>query len=562
MPPWLCFYLAALLLVVLPKRLQGWLLVATPLLSAALFLGGVGAEGLRLQIAGLTLELCQVDALSRPFLLIFHFAALLGGVFALHLRDRLQHCAALCYMGSALGAVLAGDWITLLLFWEGMAFTSALLVWAGGDGKQLRTALRYLVLQILSGQLLLAGVVLLIQQGAGGPLGPPPPGSAAYWLLLCAIGVKCAFPPTHNWLTDAYPAASPTGTVFLSAFTTKVAVYALARCFVGEELLIYMGALMACFPIFYAVIENDLRRVLCYSMINQLGFMVCGLGVGTALAVNGALAHACNDIVFKSLLFMSMGAVLHVTGRSEGSKLGGLYRKMPRTAALCIIGAASISAFPLFSGFVSKALIMSALLEEGHHAVWLIMLFASAGVFHHAGIKIPYFAFFAHDAGIQAREAPGNMLFAMSLAAIFCIFIGCFPELLYAQLPNKLSYSPYDAGHVLAQLQLLCFSALAFIALNLIHRYPPELPAVNLDGEWLYRRLGPTTWRSLVNALQRVSQSWQEHQQKLLPFLQRAGDHILERPGLGHAADSTLLVSCLLTLLALLLLYGFFLPVR
>ncbi len=557
MPPWLCFYGAALLLAVAPKRLQGTILVATPLLSAALFLTGTYAEGMTLQIAGRSLVLCQVDALSKPFLLIFHFAALLGAVFALHLRDRLQHGAALFYIGSALGALLAGDLISLLLFWELMAFSSAILVWAGRGKQNLRTALRYLVLQLISGQLLLAGTVLLIQQGTGTGLNPPPPDSPAYWLLLAAFGLKCAFPPTHNWLTEAYPSATPTGTVFLSAFTTKVAVYALARFFTGEELLIYIGALMACFPIFYAVIENDLRRVLCYSMINQLGFMVCGLGVGTALAVNGAVAHACNDIVFKSLLFMSMGAVLHVTGIIEGSRLGGLYRKMPRTAALCIIGAASISAFPLFSGFVSKSLIMSALLMEGHHTIWLVMLFASAGVFHHAGIKIPYFAFFAHDAGLKAHEAPRNMLIAMTLAAAFCILIGCFPSLLYAQLPHEFSYSAYDAGHVLAQLQLLCFSALAFIWLNLSGRYPPELPSVNLDMEWFYRSLGANTWRRACTTAARMAHIWNTRCNHFKPLLREAEQSLLERPGLSQAANSGLLVYCLLTLLTLLLLYGY-----
>ena len=211
---------------------------------------------------------------------------------------------------------------------------------------------------------------------------------------------------------DAYPEATPTGTVFLAAFTTKVAVYALARAFPGTELLIYIGAVMTCFPIFYAVIENDLRRVLAYSTINQLGFMVCGIGLGSALAINGAVAHAFNDVIFKGLLFMSMGAVLHVTGRIKASDLGGLYKTMPITTVLCIIGAASISAVPLFSAFVSKALILAAALEEGHPLVWLALLFASAGVLEHAGIKIPFFAFFAHDSGVRAREPPINMLMA------------------------------------------------------------------------------------------------------------------------------------------------------
>jgi multicomponent Na+:H+ antiporter subunit D len=255
-------------------------------------------------------------------------------------------------------------------------------------------------------------------------------------------------------------------------------------------MLIWVGATMAAFPIFYAVIENDLRRVLTYSMNNQLGFMVVGIGIGTELALNGAVAHAFADILFKALLFMSMGAVLLRTGTVMGSQLGGLYKSMPWTTGFCIVGAASISAFPLFSGFVTKSMVMAAALSEGHELVWLVLLFASAGVFHHAGIKIPYFAFFGHDSGIRCSEAPRNMLVAMALAAGLCIGIGCFPGVLYSLLPYAATYQPYTAGHVLSQLQLLVFSALAFAVLMRTGIYPPELRSVNLDFDWFYRVAG------------------------------------------------------------------------
>jgi len=277
---------------------------------------------------------------------------------------------------------------------------------------------------------------------------------------------------------------------------------------------------MTCFPIFYAVIENDLRRVLAYSMINQVGFMVCGVGIGTALALNGAVAHAFNDVIFKGLLFMTMGAVLYRVGNINGSDLGGLYKTMPKTAMLCIVGASSISAFPLFSGFVSKSMVMSAMLEEGYNYLWLMLLFASAGVFHHAGIKIPYFAFFHHDSGIRTQEAPANMLLAMTIAAILCVFIGTQPQYLYALLPWHVEYWPYDMTHILAQLQLLFFSALAFVWLNKQGLYPPELHSVNIDTEWLYRKLLPATGRVSFSILQSFNravvrialQVWQKFQ--------------------------------------------------
>ncbi len=494
-PPWVWFFAFAAILPLLRTRGQQLLLLAAPALGAwSLYQAGLGTH-LNVELFGLQLELYRLDELSRLFAILFHLAALIGVVYSLHVRDSVQHSAALIYVGSAIGAVCAGDLMTLFLFWEGMAFSSTFLVWARRNRSSFHSGLRYLAIQVLSGTLLLVGLLWHQQDTGSLEFGFIGLQGAASWLIFLAFGIKCAFPLLHNWLTDAYAEATPTGTVFLCAFTTKVAIYALARGFPGVDLLIYIGALMTCFPIFYAVIENDLRRVLGYSMINQLGFMVCGIGVGTELAINGAVAHAFNDVLFKGLLFMSMGAVLHVTGRIRGSELGGLYKTMPITTGFCLVGAASISAFPLFCGFVSKAMIISAVLKEGHVWIWPALLFASAGVFHHAGIKIPYFAFFAHDSGLRATEPPLNMLCAMGVAALLCVLIGCFPGWLYALLPFSTDYIPYDFTHVLSQLQLLFFSALAFLWLRLSGLYPPELPSVNLDAEWLYRRLLPSTWR-------------------------------------------------------------------
>jgi multicomponent Na+:H+ antiporter subunit D len=310
-----------------------------------------------------------------------------------------------------------------------------------------------------------------------------------------------------------------TGTVLLSSFTTKVAVYALARGFAGTEILVPIGAAMTAFPIFYAVIENDLRRVLAYSLNNQLGFMVVGIGIGTELAVNGAVAHAFADILFKGLLFMSMGAVLFRVGTVKGSELGGLYKSMPWTTGFCLVGAASISAFPLFSGFVTKSMVITAAMEGGYFWTWLVLLFASAGVFHHAGIKIPYFAFFAHDSGKRCEEAPNNMLVAMAIAAACCIGIGSLPWLFYQLLPFKVEYMPYSADHVVGQIQLLFLSALAFTLLMRTGIYPPELRSTNLDFDWIYRRPGRVIalgtgrvanalWNSCVSALIQRSHSF------------------------------------------------------
>ena len=491
LPPFVIFYGAAIMVALLPHRLGQVILLATPLAGGLVLLGMTADAALQWNIMNLVLEPLRVDRLSLLFGYLFHIAAFLGVVFSLHLRDRLQSSASLLYAGSALGAVFAGDLLTLFFFWEILALTSAFLIFARKTERARRAGIRYLFIQVVSGGLLLAGTLMLYRESGSLAFNHIGLGTFASGLIFLAFGIKCAFPLLHNWLTDAYPEATVTGTVFLSAFTTKVAVYALARGFAGTEALVYIGAVMTCFPIFYAVIENDLRRVLAYSMINQIGFMVVGVGLGTALAVNGAIAHAFNEVIFKGLLMMSMGAVLYRTGKMNGSDLGGLYKSMPITTTLCIVGAASISAFPLFSGFVSKSMVMVAVLDEGHPVVWLALLFASAGVFHHAGIKIPFFAFFAHDSGIRTPEPPLNMLIAMSIAAILCVFIGSYPWLLYSLLPFEVNYVPFDRSHVLAQFQLLVFSAAAFAWLKISGIYPPELHATNIDVEWFYRRLAP-----------------------------------------------------------------------
>ncbi len=501
LPPFLIFYLAAFAVALTRGLPRGAIMVATPLLGALnLYLMPEGA-GLPVSLMGMELELLRIDRMSTLFGYLFHTAALIGIVYALHVRDTLEQSCTMLYVGSALGAVFAGDLLSFFLFWEAMAISSVFLVWARRTPEAYAAGVRYLVIQVISGLLLLVG--LMFHFRATGSLAFEFIGTAqAYgWLILLALGLKAAFPFLHSWLIDAYPESTPTGTVFLSAFTTKVAIYALARGFPGTDLLVYVGATMACFPIFFAVVENDLRRVLAYSLVNQLGFMVVGVGIGSALAINGAVAHAFTDVIFKGLLFMSMGAVLHMTGKVNGSELGGLYKTMPKTTILCIVGAASISAFPLFSGFVSKSMIMSAALKEHYYGVWLILLFASAGVFHHAGIKIPYFAFFAHDSGIRVSDPPPNMLLAMTFAALLCVGIGVFPGFLYQALPFDVAYTPYDVTHVLTQLQLLLFSALAFVWLNKRGIYPPELNAVHLDLDWTYRRLLPGLARPIFAAV-------------------------------------------------------------
>ncbi len=492
MPTALIFFGAAILIMLLRSQMfRAIILLLTPILGLLqIYQLGLG-EFYSTSLFEINMELMRVDKLSRVFGVIFCIAAFLGNLYAWHVRDTVQQIATLLYTGSAIGAVFAGDFLSLFIYWEGTAIASVFLIWARRTEASYHTGMRYLMVQIGSGVILLAGLALRYHENGSLEFGPIELNTLSSWLIFLAFGIKCAFPLLHNWLQDSYPAGTVTGTVILSSFTTKLAVYALARSFAGTEILIYIGAAMTVFPIFFAEIENDLRRVLAYSLNNQLGFMVVGIGVGTELALNGTASHAFAHILYKSLLFMSVGAVLFRTGTSKASELGGLYRTMPLTALFCLIGAASISAFPLFSGFVTKSLILDATASEHYPFIWCVLVFASAGVLSHSGIKVPYFTFFAHDSGLRPREAPLNMLLAMSGTAFLCVFLGVFPGYLYSLLPFEVNYAPYTVSHVLSQLQLLCFALLAFTLIMKIGLHPPEIRAINLDTDWLYRKFLP-----------------------------------------------------------------------
>lgn len=496
LPPGLVMLLGGAFVPLLGERWRsaGVLLLAS--LSLVIFCLTPGGTYGQFPFLGVAVTAVRIDPLSNLFGLVFHFAAILAAIFAWHLRDWRQQTAGTIYAGAAIAACFAGDLLTLFVYWELTAIASVFLVWAGGTRQAYRSGMRYLIVQVGSGVLLLSGVVIQYVETQTLDFVSMTPASGVFslgpLLILIAIGIKAAFPLLHNWLQDSYPQSTPSGTVYLSAFTTKLAIYALARGFPGTEALIWIGCAMTLFPIIFAVIENDLRRVLAYSLNNQLGFMVVGIGIGSQLAINGAVAHAFCHIIYKSLLLMSMGAVLYRVGTVKATELGGLYRSMPWTTGCCLIGAGAISGFPLLSGFISKSMILSAAGEAGLFWVWIILLVASAGVMEHSGIKIPFFAFFAHDSGKRPPEAPLHMLVAMVIAAGLCVLLGIAYPLLYRGLPHQATYQPYTVAHVITQLQLLMFAALAFVFLMKTKRYPAEQRAINLDTDWIYRQALPT----------------------------------------------------------------------
>ena len=563
--PGLWVILAGLICGVMPaSSLRKGLAILAPIFAAVMIFNiydNTEVIAGQFDVGGITLTTLRIDNLSVVWGYLFCLAGFINAVYALHEKSWITDSSALVYTGAAIAGVLSGDMLSLFVFWELTAISSVFLIWQGGD-KAYHAGIRYLVIQVFSGVLLLAGAVMYAGANGGdfifGYIGINAPGA---WLLLIGMGIKAGFPMLHMWMQDAYPKASITGTVILSAFTTKFAIYALARAFPGTDLLIWIGCIMTCFPVFFAVIENDLRRVLAYSLNNQLGFMVAGIGIGTTMAINGVVGQVFVHVIFKSLLFMSIGAVMYRTGTAKASELGGLFRSMPYTTILCLIGAGSIAAFPLLAAFVTKAMILSAALEEHLWIPFAMMLFASAGVMEHSGIKVPYFTFFAHDSGRWVKEAPWNMLVAMSLAALLCIVLA-WPwsgyELLYSIMPYTTNYKPYTWDHVVFQLQLLFAAIFAFNLLKRYKLYPAERRAEIVDADILYRRIGKNVavWADAVWT--RLSASMSAWRARGMKHIGRHLYHVFSPAGtLSQAAPSGLPAVLTATVLIFVLILAY-----
>lgn len=486
--PGLVLIAGALLLSVLRGTVRQVGIVLLPVLVLALIWQVPDGPSWQMHFLDLALTPLEGGKLSRLFATIFALMAGAGGLFALGQHSKLEVPAAFLYAGAAIGVVFAGDLLTVFVFWELMAIGSTLVLWSQPGRLAYAAARRYLMVHLLGGVVLFAGVTGHIVQTGSVAFTLMQADSVAHWLILIGFLVNAGAPPLSAWLPDAYPEASWSGTVFLSAFTTKTAVYVLIRGFAGTEILIWLGLFMVFYGIVYALLENDMRRILAYSIVNQVGFMVAGIGIGTEMSINGAAAHAFTHIIYKGLLLMSAGSVLLMTGRRKCSDLGGLFHTMPLTSMCGIIGAMSISAFPLTSGFVSKSMISQAA-ADGHMLwVWLLLTAASAGVFLHAGIKFPWFVFFQKDSGLRPAEPPASMRWAMVFFSALCIGIGVWPQPLYDLLPYPTAYQAYSWGHVLSQLQLLLFSGLAFFVML---PFLKRTLTITLDWDWLWRWLLP-----------------------------------------------------------------------
>ena len=555
-PPGLILIFGALSLPFLGPRIRSVVTLALPLATLWLVWNLPNGTSANVHMFDYELMLVQSDALGRLFAIIFSLMAFAGGLFALRQKNLVEIVSALVYAGSAIGVVLAGDLIALFVFWEIMALASSIVIIADGGARLIRVTKRYFIVHILGGSLLMTGIVMHAASTGSIALTGIDPGTMGGTLILAGVLLNAAGPPLSAWLPDAYPEASYSGTVFLSAFTTKAAVYVLIRSFPGTEALIWIGLFMIFYGIIYALLENDMRRILAYSIVNQVGFMIVGVGIGTEMALNGASAHAFAHIIYKALLMMSAGAVLYQTGKRKCTDLGGLFQSMPITTLCGIVGALSISSFPWTSGFVSKSMISQSAGDANLAITWFLLLAASAGVFLHAGIKFPWFVFFQKDSGMRPPDPPWHMRLAMIFFAMLCIGIGIWPDSLYALLPYAVDYVPYTSEHVVHMLQLLLFSGLAFFLMLPLMR---RTLTITIDVDWFYRRLGPRALETVIakNAgarnlflsvvLSKLNQIWR------LPYQIFGSANVLMRNSIGN------MLLMVLMALSIVLILGFFL---
>ncbi|MDH3348934.1 MAG: Na(+)/H(+) antiporter subunit D [Desulfobulbaceae bacterium] len=492
--PVLILIIGALILPFVRGPLRKIYLMAVPILTlfSVLSLNSLTGEFGLYNFMDWQLMFARVDKLSAVFGFIMALMCVIGTLYGNHVDRAGEHMAAWIYVAGSLGTIYCGDYLSLFFFWEMMAFASTFLIWFRRGKRSLAVGYRYLLIHTLGGVILLAGIMLRWQATGDMSfiaLDVDHPQLYTY-LIMIGFALNAAVVPLHAWLPDAYGEASFNGAVFMCAFTTKTAVYTLARSCSGFDILIVLGVIMAIYGVIYAIMENDIRKLLAWSIISQVGYMVAGVGIGTEMAINGACAHAVAHILYKGLLFMGTGAILYQTGKTKFTELGGLYSKMPATMIFTVVGCLSISALPFFSGFVTKSMILSAAGEE--HLYWVVfaLMFAATGTFIYNGLKLPYFIWFgknncSEETFAKAEDPNWNMQLAMALAALGCILIGSFPQALYNILPYGVNYHPYGGYHVAETLQVVGFAALAFF---MFKKYMEPRDTISLDMDWFYRR--------------------------------------------------------------------------
>lgn len=453
--PGLIMIAMGLLVMALPERLRRPAYIAAPLLALACSLQLNESSEMVYRISSkLSIDMISFDRLSLIFMTAFCIVSLIAAIYSAGSNNRFEMGFALMYAGSNMGVVLSGDVLSLIIFWELSAIASCYVVYARRTRKSTRAAFRYILVHGFGGNMLLVGIISYIAKYGMDITNITGAQDFTFWMIFIGVAVNAAVPPLNSWMPDAYPESTIGGTIYLASFTTKSAIYVMIRFFAGTEWLVYVGAFMAIYGILMALLENDLRRLFCYHIISQLGYIVASLAMGPGYGIDGAAAHTFNNIMYKGTLLMCAGAVLYATGRRKISELGGLGRQMPLTAVCFLIASFAISGMPFLNGFASKALVMHAVSEGGYELVSFLLTTASVGTWMSIALKINYFVFFGKPVSgkpfpaEELKSVPVNMKIGMVLGAAACTVTGVMPKLVYNLTPSMTDGHPFTVEHI------------------------------------------------------------------------------------------------------------------
>ena len=479
------------IVTILPRGFRKPLSIIAPATATWAFFMMTEESSLPYELAPyIKMEFIHLDSLAWTFMLVFCTIAVLNGIYGIGIQHRYECGMSMVYAGSVMGVILAGDCLSLIIFWEISAFASMYVVYCKHDRPSARASFRYILVHAFGGNMLLAGLIIYMFH-YGNTLGHLSEciGEPCFWLIAIGIGVNAAIPPLHAWLPDAYPESTATGTVYLSSFTTKAAIYLMLRMMSGLTDLVWIGAIVAIYGACMAIMENGIRRLLAYHIISQLGMMIAAAGAGEAIGIDAATAHAFTNILFKGVLMMGAGAVIYATGRSNITELGGLAKKMPVTACCFLISSLAIAGLPGLSGFVSKALIMDAMHEAGYTVPALLLTAGGVGTLLSITLKINYFVFFGpcDDEKVSevSKKVPFSMKLAMILGTAATVAIGVFPQKFYSLMPYATIVEPYHMGHVLEYVAIFIGGSIPFFLY--IRKMKPH-EEITVDFDWFYRK--------------------------------------------------------------------------
>lgn len=425
---------------------------------------------------------------SRIMVFGFTLVGSLGLLYGLQLSESREQAAALAALASTIGIVFADNFITLFIFWEMLTLSTAGLILFRREPTAFRAGLYFLFFHLAGGLFVLFGILQhYVATGSFALIEP----QAGLTLFMIGFGFKTAFLPLHSWLVKGYPAANFPSSVLLAGITTKIGVYAIARILPPHEVIMLMGASMAVFGVIFALLQTNMRRLLSYHIISQVGYMVAGVGLATAHAVDGALLHVINHMLYKALLFMSVGAVLYAVRTEDLQKLTGdnnaesdlngqfIWKSMPLVTIGVIVGALAISGVPPFNGYVSKYLLKNAMYGTGPAEIMLML--ASIGTAA-SFCKLVISGFIKGRAKI-INKIPISSQLAISAAAFFCLLLGIYPQLISSLLPYGTPVNNvYTADGIWGAMRLIIAGILLYLNLAALLKKGIHLsPALRIE---------------------------------------------------------------------------------